>query len=295
VARDITDGLKGALAPYRGTHFAAITDPVQLGVLLRAIRAYRGGPIVRAALQLAPMLFQRPGELRAAAWSEMDLEQGLWTIPPARMKREKDGKEHGDPHLVPLPKQAVDILEDLYQLTGHGRLVFPGERDHGRPISENSVRTALISLGYTSELQTWHGFTATARTLLAERLECDQLVIEAQLAHAVKVPNGRAYNRTKYLEQRRRMMQQCADYLDTLHDQRQFAQAVGSDRASMAAVFGKGIGRAVHSSNKLKMEKAGNVVPLEASPAGVPMGDILAKGLSDLVYRSPKQRKAAED
>jgi integrase len=217
-SRNIADGLKGALSPYRGTHFAAITDPAQLGVLLRAIHAYRGGAIVRAALQLAPLLFQRPGELRGAAWSEVDLDTALWTIPAARMKRGKEGKEFGDPHVVPLPKQAVEILRDLQSLTGHGTLVFPGERDHDRPISENSVRTALISLGYTSELQTWHGFRATARTMLAERLDCDPLVIEAQLAHAVKDANGRAYNRTQYLQHRAVMMQRWADYLDTLRN-----------------------------------------------------------------------------
>ena len=214
--RDITGDLKGALTPYRGKHFAAITDPVKLGDLIRAIRAYKGGPIVRAALQLAPILFQRPGELRAAEWSEIDFDGALWTIPAARMKRSKDGKEHGDPHLVPLPTQAVEILRGLHGYTGHGRMVFPGERNHDRPISENSVRTALITLGYTPEIQTWHGFRATARTMLAEQLECDPLVIEAQLAHAVKDANGRAYNRTTYLKQRTEMMQRWADYLDKL-------------------------------------------------------------------------------
>ena len=216
VGRDITADLKGALTPYRGRHFAAITEPVKLGELLRAIQAYRGGPIVRAALQLAPLLFQRPGELRAAAWAEIDLDAALWTIPPARMKREKDGKENGAPHLVPLPRQAVEILRELHPLTGRSALVFPGERNHERPISENSVRTALISMGYTPDLQTWHGFRATARTMLAERLDFDPLVIEAQLAHAVKDANGRAYNRTQYLKHRAAMMQAWADYLDKL-------------------------------------------------------------------------------
>mgnify|MGYP006199649089 CR=1 FL=1 len=139
-------------------------------------------PIVRAALQLAPLLFQRPGELRGAAWAEVDLDAALWTIPAARMKRGKDGKENGDPHLVPLSTQAVKVLRELYPLTGHSALVFPGERNHSRPISENSVRTALITMGYTPEIQTWHGFRATARTMLAERLDVDPLVIEAQLA-----------------------------------------------------------------------------------------------------------------
>lgn len=214
--RDITEGVKEALMPYRGKHFAAITDPTKFSDLLRAIEAYKGGPIVRAALQLAPLLFQRPGELRGAAWEEMDLDTGLWTVPAKRMKREKEGKEFGDPHLVPLPKQAVRILRELHAYTGRSKLVFPGERNHDRPISENSVRAALISMGYTPEQQTWHGFRATARTMLAEQLEADPLVIEAQLAHAVKDANGRAYNRTTYLEQRRAMMQKWADYLDVL-------------------------------------------------------------------------------
>lgn len=216
VSRDITADLKGALQPYRGKHFAAITEPGRLGELLRAIKGYKGGPIVRAALQLAPMLFQRPGELRGAAWAEIDLEAALWTIPAARMKRSKDGKENGQPHLVPLPTQAVRILEILRPYTESTGLVFPGERQRDKPISENSVRTALIAMGYTADIQTWHGFRATARTLLAEVLEFDPLLIEAQLAHAVRDVNGRAYNRTTYLKQRQDMMQRWADYLDRL-------------------------------------------------------------------------------
>ena len=218
VNRDITGDLKGALAPYRGKHFAAITDPDTLGKLLRAIKGYKGGPVVRAALRLAPLLFQRPGELRGASWAEIDLEAALWTIPAARMKRTKDGKENGQPHLVPLPTQAVQILEALKPYTESTGLVFPGERQRSKPISENSVRTALISMGYTPDIQTWHGFRATARTMLAEQLEYDPLVIEAQLAHSVRDANGRAYNRTTYLKQRQNMMQHWADYLDKLAD-----------------------------------------------------------------------------
>ena len=215
-SRDISADIKGALKPHRGKHFAAITDPVKLGELIRAIRVYQGGAIVRAALQLAPMLFQRPGELRAAAWAEFDLDAALWTIPAARMKRRKDGKENGDPHLVPLPTQAVVILRNLHPLTGHGALLFHGERSHDRPISDNTLRAALQTLGFGSDVQSVHGFRATARTMLAERLDCDPLVIEAQLAHAVKDANGRAYNRTQYLKHRATMMQQWADYLDSL-------------------------------------------------------------------------------
>ena len=215
-SRDVSADIRGALKPHHGKHFAATTDPAKLGELMRAIHAYQGGPIVRAALQLAPVLFQRPGELRAAAWAEFDLDVALWTIPAARMKRRKDGKENGDPHLVPLPTQAVDILRKLHPLTGHGALVFHGERSHDRPISDNTLRAALLTLGYGPDVQSVHGFRATARTLLAEELNIDPLVIEAQLAHAVKDANGRAYNRTQYMRHRATMMQVWADYLDKL-------------------------------------------------------------------------------
>lgn len=214
--RDITADIRGALKPHHGKHFAAITDPVKLGELIRVIRGYQGGPIVRAALQLAPMLFQRPGELRAAEWAEFDLDAAMWTIPAARMKRSVDGKRNGDPHQVPLPTQAVEILRKLHPLTGHGTLLFHGERSHDRPISDNTLRAALLTLGYGPDAQSVHGFRATARTLLAEELNIDPLVIEAQLAHAVKDANGRAYNRTQYLKHRTAMMQQWADYLDKL-------------------------------------------------------------------------------
>lgn len=219
--RDISQDIRGALKPHRGKHFAAITEPVKLGGLIRAIRGYQGGPIVRAALQLAPLLFQRPGELRGMAWAEIDLDAALWTIPAMRMKRGKDGKENGEPHLVPLPTQAVEILRKLHPLTGHGVLVFHGERSHDRPISDNTLRAALLTLGYGPDVQTVHGLRATARTLLAEELNIDPLVIEAQLAHAVKDANGRAYNRTQYLKHRTGMMQVWADYLDKL--------AIGAD------------------------------------------------------------------
>ena len=214
--RDVSADIRGALKPHHGKHFAAITDPLKLGELIRVIRGYQGGPIVRAALQLAPLLFQRPGELRAAAWAEFDLDAGLWTIPAARMKRSVEGKRNGDPHQVPLPTQAVAILRKLHPLTGHGALCFHGERSHDRPISDNTLRAALLTLGYGPDIQSVHGFRATARTLLAEELNIDPLVIEAQLAHAVKDANGRAYNRTQYMKHRAAMMQQWADYLDKL-------------------------------------------------------------------------------
>lgn len=225
--RDVSADIKGALKPHHGKHFAAITDPMQLGSLIRVIRGYQGGPIVRAALQLAPIVFQRPGELRSAAWAEFDLDAAMWTIPAARMKRRVEGKKNGDPHLVPLSTQAVAILRKLHPLTGHGTLLFPGERSHDRPISDNTLRAALLTLGYGPDVQSVHGFRATARTILAEVLDFDSQVIEAQLAHAVKDANGRAYNRTTYMKHRETMMQQWADYLDKL--------AVGGDLIHLKA------------------------------------------------------------
>lgn len=213
--RNITEGLKGRLTPYRGKSFAAIVDPARLGELLRAIKQYKGGPIVRTALQLAPVLHQRPGNLREMEWAELDLDGALWTIPSMKMKRTKLEKEQGEAHTVPLPTQAVALLRNLHPLTGHGRYVFPGERSHDRPISDNSVRSGLYALGFGKE-QTWHGFRATARTMLVDQLNLDPLAIEANLAHAVKDANGRSYNRTQYLKQRFEQIQQWADYLDKL-------------------------------------------------------------------------------
>lgn len=213
--RNITEGLKARLTPYRGKSFAAIVEPLRMGELLRAIKSYKGGPIVRTALQLAPMLYQRPGNLREMEWTELDLEAGLWTIPSMKMKRTKQEKENGEAHVVPLPTQAVALLKAIQPLTGHGRYVFPGERSHDRPISDNSVRSGLYALGFGKE-QTWHGFRASARTMLVDELNLDPLAIEANLAHAVKDANGRSYNRTQYLKQRFEMVQQWADYLDRL-------------------------------------------------------------------------------
>lgn len=213
--RNITEGLKARLMPYRGKSFAAIVEPARFGDLLRAIVTYKGGPIVRTALQLAPLVYQRPGNLRDMEWSELDLGAALWTIPSAKMKRTKADKEQGDPHAVPLPTQAVELLRGLQPLTGHGRYVFPGERSHDRPISDNSVRSALYALGFGKE-QTWHGFRASARTMMVDQLDLNPLAIEANLAHAVKDSNGRSYNRTQYLAQRFAQIQQWADYLDKL-------------------------------------------------------------------------------
>jgi integrase len=213
--RNITEGLRARLVPYRGKNFAAIVDPKRMGELMRAIKGYRGGEIVKTALHLTPLLYQRPGNLRMMEWKELDLDGALWTIPSSKMKRTVQGKEQGEPHVVPLPKQAVALLLSLKPRTGHGTYVFPGERDHQRPISDNSVRSALYSLGFGKE-QTWHGFRASARTMLVDELNIDYKVIEANLAHTVKDANGTSYNRTKYIAQRFEMIQKWADYLDKL-------------------------------------------------------------------------------
>lgn len=214
--RDPTPDLRGALKPVLVQHMAAITDPQRVGQLLRAIEDYKGMPITRAALQLAPLVFVRPGELRKAEWSEFDLDARQWRIPAARMKRTKQEKLSGAAHVVPLSRQAVAVLDDLRPLTGHGRFVFPSPRTGERPMSDNGVLSALRRMGFPKDEMTGHGFRAMARTLLAEQLGIDEAVIEAQLAHAVKDALGRAYNRTEFLEQRRRMLQTWADYLDKL-------------------------------------------------------------------------------
>ncbi|CAM5795666.1 tyrosine-type recombinase/integrase [Rhizobacter fulvus] len=213
---DPTIALSDALAPVVVTHHPAITDPQRVGELLRAIDGYRGMPITRTALQVAPLVFQRPGELRKAEWSEFDLDAGLWTIPSERMKRTVQGKVSGSAHVVPLASQAVAALRDLHPLTGHGRYVFPSPRSDDRPMSDNAVLSALRRMGFPKDEMTGHGFRAMARTMLAERLGVDQSVIEAQLAHSVRDGLGRAYNRTEFVEQRRAMMQTWADYLDKL-------------------------------------------------------------------------------
>ena len=217
IASDPSRDLKGALRKPLVKHMAAITDPKDLAALLRAIDGYAGTHIVRCALKLAPMLMLRPGELRFAHWSEFDLDAAIWTIPPSRMKRQKAGKIHGAPHSVPLPRQAVDALRDLHPLTGPSGLVFRGELDHERPMSENTVNAALRRMGYDTQRDvTGHGFRATARTILDEHLGFDRAVIEAQLAHSVADSLGRAYNRTEFIKQRREMLQAWADYLDNL-------------------------------------------------------------------------------
>jgi len=201
--------LRGALSSPQVQHHAAITDPHELGGLLRAIEGYSGDPTTRAALKLSALLFVRPGELRHAEWSEFDLDAGEWSIPAGKMKMRQ-------PHLVPLCEQAVEILRELHQLTGRGQYVFPGGRSPRRPMSNNAINAALRRMGYGTDAMTAHGFRATARTILDEVLGYRVDYIEHQLAHAVKDPNGRAYNRTAHLPERRKMMQGWADYLDAL-------------------------------------------------------------------------------
>lgn len=214
--RDVTADLRGALPPVQAEHMAAITEPKQVTELLRAIDGYHGTFPVSCALRLAPLLFQRPGELRAAEWVEVDLDAGVWEIPSERMKRTKQGKAAGSAHIVPLSPQAIAILRELYAVTGNGRFLFPSVRTKDRPMSDNTINGALRRLGYDGDTMTGHGFRAMARTILDEVLGMPAAIIEAQLAHAVKDPLGRAYNRTAHLPQRREMMQRWADYLDDL-------------------------------------------------------------------------------
>ncbi len=217
VTSDPARDLAGALKTHQTKHIPAITDPARFGELLRSIDGCRGIPATREGLKLAALLFLRPGaELRAAEWSEFDLDAALWTVPATRMKRRKHAKENGPPHLVPLPRQAVEILRELRRLTGHQQFVFQGVRDRSKTISENTLNAALSALGFGPAEMRMHGFRAAARTMLAERLNFDDKVIEAQLAHAVPDALGRAYNRTQFVEQRREMLQTWADYLDKL-------------------------------------------------------------------------------
>jgi integrase len=206
---DVTSGLTGALAPIETTHYAAITDPQEVGKLMRAIDSYEGFYSVVAALRLAPLVFVRPGELRGAEWSEFDLDAAEWRIPAERMKMDND-------HVVPLAHQVVTILRDLKPLSGHSKFVFPSIRSTKQCISDGAVNAALRVLGYQQDQVTGHGFRATARTIMDEVMGERVDLIEHQLAHAVKDVNGRAYNRTAHLPARREMMQRWADYLDQL-------------------------------------------------------------------------------
>jgi len=203
--RDPSADLRGALSPVKGEHFAAVTDPAKIGELLRAIDGYQGTATVQCALRLAPLVFVRPGELRKAKWADIDLDAAEWRFTVTKT---------GTAHIVPLASQAVAILRELHSLTGQGQFVFPGARTNDRPMSDNAVLAALRRLGIPKEEMSGHGFRAMARTILDEELGFRPDLIEHQLAHAVRDPNGRAYNRTAHLPERRKMMQKWADWLE---------------------------------------------------------------------------------
>jgi integrase len=208
---DVTRDLRGSLTPWKPQHYATLTDPNEVGGLLRTIDGFTGSPVTAAALKLAPLVFTRPGELRKAEWAELDLDAAEWSIPAERMKLRQ-------PHLVPLSTQAVAILRDLYLLTGTGRYVFPGARSSKVPLSDMAMNAALRRMGYDKGTMTSHGYRAMARTILDEVLGFRPDYIEQQLGHAVRDPNGRAYNRTAHLAERRKMMQAWANYLGTLRE-----------------------------------------------------------------------------
>ncbi len=199
--------LKGALSSVNAKHFPAITEPKQVAELLRMFDGYTGSFIVGSALKIAPYVFVRPGELRGMQWEDIDLEAAEWRFIVTKTKSQ---------HIVPLARQVVDILKELRQLTGRGRYVFPSARTEDRPMSDNAILAALRRMGIPKDEMTGHGFRAMARTILDEVLGEQVDLIEHQLAHAVRDPNGRAYNRTAHLPERKRMMQRWADYLDEL-------------------------------------------------------------------------------
>lgn len=207
-SQDPTPSLRGALPPPRETHYASITDPRAIGALLRAIDGYQGSEVTRLALRLAPLVFVRPGELRKAEWSEIDLDGAEWRIPAERMKMRQA-------HVVPLSTQAIAVLRDLQERTGRGRYVFPGVRGRDRYMSENTVNAALRRLGYGKTDLTGHGFRSMASTLLNEQ-GWKPDAIERQLAHGERNAIRAAYNFAEYLPERRAMMQAWATYLDAL-------------------------------------------------------------------------------
>lgn len=220
--RDPTGDLRGAFAPVVTTSRAAVTERTKVGALLRMCDEYDGYLVTRCALRLAPLVFVRPGELRHAEWSEVDLERAEWTIPGEKMKMK-------NAHTVPLARQAVAILREVQRVTGEGKYVFPSGRGGARPMSDNAVLAAMRRMGIPKEEMSGHGWRATARTLIAENLDelgltgsiwesMGREIIEHQLAHTVRDVNGDAYNRTQFLRERRVMMQSWADFLDKLKD-----------------------------------------------------------------------------
>jgi integrase len=209
--------LIGALTKKTTTHRAAITEPAEFGKLLIKIDQYEGTPIIRTMLALAPLLFQRPGEVASMEWSEIDFDNHLWSIPK---EKKKERRHREDDHLVPLSRQAIELLRDIEPLTGNSRFVFPNQRDHDKSANPESINKAIRIMGFcTKTQQSFHGFRASARTMLDERLGFRVEWIEQQSGHSVKDPLGRAYNRTKHLEQRIGMIQHWADYLDELRHQ----------------------------------------------------------------------------
>jgi len=200
--RDLSSDLRGALPPAKGEHFAAITEPKQVAEILRAIDGYEGSLIVRCALRLAPLVFVRPGELRKAQWENINFDKAEWRYMVTKTNTQ---------HIVPLAQQAIEIFKELQPLTGNGRYVFPGARSKQRPMSDNAILAAMRRMGIGKEEMSGHGFRAMARTILDEVLGVRPDFIEHQLAHAVRDPNGRAYNRTAHLPERKKMMQQWAD------------------------------------------------------------------------------------
>ena len=210
--------LRGALKPVLVKNMAAVTEPSAVGDMMRAIDGYQGSALTRGALVLSALLFQRPGNVRAMRWATVELEGDAptWTIPAAEMKRSRYQKENRRPHVVPLAPQAVAALRELQPLTSHGAYVFPSMLGGARPMSENTVNTALRRLGYDRDTATAHGFRAMARTVMVERLGVNPEVIEAQLAHGKSGPLGAAYDRSEFMDQRRKLMAQWADYLDML-------------------------------------------------------------------------------
>lgn len=207
--RDIAADLRGALPPVKGGHHAAATTPKELAPILRSIDDFNGSFIVKSALRLLPLVFCRPGELRAAEWSEINFDDCIWEIPAERMKMKQ-------PHIVPLSQQAINILKELQPLTGYGRYLFPCHRSPLRCMSNNALNAGLRRLGFTKEEATAHGFRASARTILDEVLKVRPDFIEHQLSHSVRDALGTAYNRTSHLDERKKMMQTWADYLDNL-------------------------------------------------------------------------------
>ena len=215
--RNPSSDLHGALKPVTVKHMSAILEPFKLGELLRAIDGYSGQPMTRVALGLSALLFQRPGNIRQMEWGWVDFDKALLTIPSADMKRRKHQKINGRPHLVPLAPQSISYLAEMQPLTGHGRYVFPSLRTGERPMSNNTVNAALRRMGFSQDEMSAHGFRATARTLMIERLPgISSDVIEAQLAHGKSGPLGMTYDRAEFLDQRRKMMLEWADYLDKL-------------------------------------------------------------------------------